>query len=56
MILSDDDKAYVGSINFSTQSMDQNRELGIILTQPDDLQILKTTFENDWNRATLFQN
>jgi len=54
MILSDDDKAYIGSINFSTQSMDNNRELGIILTQPDDLQTLQTTFETDWSRATDF--
>ncbi|HSX09329.1 MAG TPA: phospholipase D-like domain-containing protein [Candidatus Saccharimonadales bacterium] len=56
MILSDDKKAYIGSINFSTQSMDQNRELGIILTQQDDLQMLQTTFDNDWYRATDFSN
>jgi cardiolipin synthase A/B len=54
MILSDDTKAYIGSINFSTQSMDDNRELGIILTQQDDLQTLQTTFETDWSRATQF--
>jgi cardiolipin synthase len=56
MILSDENKAYIGSINFSTQSMDENRELGIIFTQADDLQTLNATFETDWDRATPFQN
>lgn len=56
MILADDTKAYIGSINFSTQSMNDNRELGIILTQPDDLQTLQTTFETDWDKATAFTN
>jgi cardiolipin synthase len=56
MILSDDNKAYIGSINFSTQSIDENRELGIIFIQADDLQTLNTTFETDWARATPFQN
>jgi len=55
MILTDDDKAYIGSINFSTQSMDDNRELGIILTQLDDIQTLENTFQTDWNRASPFQ-
>lgn len=54
MILEDDSKAYVGSINFSTQSMDQNREVGIILTQPDSLQTLESTFETDWGDAQPF--
>lgn len=55
MILADDNKAYIGSINFSTQSMDDNRELGIILTQPDDLQTLQMTFDTDWSSANIFQ-
>ena len=54
MIISDDTKAYIGSINFSTQSMDKNRELGIIFTQQDDIQTLETTFSGDWDRATPF--
>lgn len=54
MIIADDKKAYVGSINFSSQSMDENRELGIIITQDDILQTLSTTFEEDWNKGTLF--
>lgn len=31
-ILVDNKKAYVGSVNLSSQSMDQNRELGIIIS------------------------
>jgi len=55
MIIEDNAKAYVGSINFSTQSMDKNREVGIILTEPDSLQTLETTFEKDWAKAVAFQ-
>lgn len=54
MILEDSTKAYIGSINFSTQSMDRNREVGIILTQPDSIATLQTTFEKDWNKANAF--
>jgi len=54
MIISDNKKAYIGSINFSSQSMDENREVGIIITQYDILQILSTTFENDWSKAKTY--
>jgi len=55
LIVTDDAKAYVGSINFSTQSLDENRELGIILTQTESIQKLTTTFETDWNDAKPLQ-
>lgn len=55
MILTDT-TAYVGSINLTTESMDDNRELGIIVTQPDIIQTLSTTFENDWDKATSVSN
>ena len=51
LILVDGIKAYVGSVNLSTQSMDENRELGIILSQSDSLQVISSTFENDWNKG-----
>lgn len=51
LILIDDQKAYVGSVNLSTQSMNENRELGIMLTQNDSVQTLDSTFESDWNKA-----
>ena len=50
-IVVDGVKAYVGSVNLSTQSMDENRELGIMLSQSDSLQALSSTFENDWNKG-----
>lgn len=51
LILSDDSKAYVGSVNLSKQSMDENRELGIILTEPNSIVTLYSTFEKDWSKA-----
>ncbi len=52
MILIDDVKAYVGSINLSTQSMDENRELGIMLSENESIKTLDETFANDWNLGT----
>lgn len=49
MILIDDVKAYVGSINLSTQSMDENRELGILLSENESIKTLAETFSIDWN-------
>lgn len=51
LILSNSRTSYVGSINLSTQSMDQNRELGIILSDPQILNKLSETFESDWESA-----
>lgn len=51
LILVDNQKAYVGSINLSKQSMDENRELGIILTEPNSIVTLYSTFEKDWATA-----
>lgn len=51
LILIDNEKAYVGSVNLSTQSMDENRELGIILTEPQSIVTLYSTFEKDWVNA-----
>jgi cardiolipin synthase len=51
LIVSDHYTAYVGSINLSAQSMDENREVGIILSNPTVLQTLEQTFETDWNRG-----
>lgn len=48
LILSDA-KAYVGSVNLTTQSLDENREVGIVITQPDILSTLSQDFETDWS-------
>jgi phosphatidylserine/phosphatidylglycerophosphate/cardiolipin synthase-like enzyme len=41
----DGQKAFVGSENISTQSLDQNRELGIIVSDSGVLQTLQQTFQ-----------
>lgn len=49
LIVADLDRAYVGSINFTAQSLDRNRELGILVSQPDILTRLNTYFQKDWD-------
>lgn len=56
LILVDGVKAYTGSVNLSTQSMDQNRELGIMFTQSDSIESLSSTFESDWQKASDLSN
>jgi len=51
LILIDDTQAYIGSVNLSSSSMDENRELGIIFTQDDIIQHLTTDFATDWEKA-----
>jgi cardiolipin synthase A/B len=43
--------AYVGSENFSSTSLDHNRELGIIVTEKDILDRLENEFEVDWAQS-----
>jgi cardiolipin synthase A/B len=47
-IVVDSHKAFVGSENISTQSLDQNRELGIIVSDTNVLNTLQQTFQKDW--------
>ncbi len=51
IILVDGTSALVGSQNFSESSLDDNRELGIIVNTPDIVNSLLTTFQSDWNGA-----
>jgi cardiolipin synthase A/B len=48
IIIVDGRIAFVGSENISTQSLDQNRELGIIVSDATVLNKLQATFHNDW--------
>jgi cardiolipin synthase A/B len=48
IIIVDGQKAFVGSENISTQSLDQNRELGIIVSDQGVLHTLQQTFQQDW--------
>jgi phosphatidylserine/phosphatidylglycerophosphate/cardiolipin synthase-like enzyme len=51
MILVDERESFVGSENLSTQSLDLNRELGV-LVRGSIVRRLEETFEADWKRAT----
>lgn len=44
--------AFVGSENFSSTSLDENRELGIVLADQAALATLTHTFDQDWALAT----
>ncbi len=48
IIVVDGQKAFVGSENISTQSLDKNRELGIIVSDGGVLNTLQQTFQQDW--------
>lgn len=44
-------RAFVGSENFSSTSLDKNRELGILVSESDILTRLHSTFEADWQNC-----
>jgi phosphatidylserine/phosphatidylglycerophosphate/cardiolipin synthase-like enzyme len=50
-IVADDARAFLGSQNLSATSLDQNRELGIIVDDPISLARLMRTFEIDFRAA-----
>ena len=54
LILIDDSLAYTGSINLSSQSMDNNRELGIIISEAGMLTDLNDYFQRDWELSLAF--
>lgn len=43
--------AYVGSINFTQNSFDNNREVGVIFSQSDAIQKIVKTFFEDYNNS-----
>ncbi len=52
MMVADGTNAYVGSINISTNSFDNNRELGVLFTDPGIISTLNQTFQSDWGVST----
>ncbi len=54
MIVADDAYAFVGSENFSENSLNKNRELGLFISDPVILKSLIHTFTNDWNKGEDF--
>jgi phosphatidylserine/phosphatidylglycerophosphate/cardiolipin synthase-like enzyme len=51
VIVADGSYAFLGSENFSYTSLDQNRELGIFLSDPTVINSLASTFSTDWQNA-----
>lgn len=51
-VVVDGQRAYVGSENLSANSLDNNRELGLILTDKGVVNKLATTLSNDWFATT----
>ena len=54
MIVADGVRAFVGSENFSATSLEENRELGVMLAVPRGIGVLRAAFEGDWNAAQPF--
>jgi cardiolipin synthase A/B len=46
-------QAFVGSENFSCVSLDDNRECGIVVSEPAILARLEATFESDWAQPSV---
>ncbi|MBA2682731.1 MAG: hypothetical protein H0U76_30610 [Ktedonobacteraceae bacterium] len=48
MVVVDGKQAFVGSENFSSASLDSNRELGLLFSDPQSISTLQQTFDQDW--------
>ena len=51
MMIADGTKAFIGSINFSTASTTNARELGIFFDDPGAIAMISRAFEDDWSNA-----
>ena len=47
----DDSRVFIGSENFSIESMQYNRELGLVISSPQLTSSVTETLENDFERA-----
>jgi phosphatidylserine/phosphatidylglycerophosphate/cardiolipin synthase-like enzyme len=52
MMLADGARAFVGSVNFSTASTTNARELGIFFDDPGAIAMISRAFEQDWAHAS----
>lgn len=48
MMVADGHEAFVGSENISAESLDHNRELGILISDASVISTLQQTFQQDW--------
>ena len=54
MMISDGHKAYIGSENPSSYSLQMNRELGILLKDSNNIHRLELAFRTDWSNSRPF--
>ena len=54
-IVADESYAFVGSENFSFNSLNKNRELGIFLQDPKIISSIESTFSTDWQNGKVFK-
>ena len=54
VVIEDGTQAFVGSENFSSNSLKKNRELGLIVESPVVIGQLQKVFEKDWSGGTSF--
>lgn len=50
-VIADGASAYLGSINFSTNSLDENRELGLLIHEAGAIDTMRATWLKDWDKA-----
>ncbi len=50
-LIIDGNQVLIGSQNYSLTSLDRNRELGIVLDDPEIVQVVSSTFIVDWQRG-----
>ena len=51
MIIVDEKQAFIGSENLSSYSLQMNRELGILISTPDNINALERSFAFDWQSS-----
>lgn len=51
LLIVDGTQALVGSQNYSFTSLDRNRELGVVIDDPIDLNLIASVYEKDWANA-----
>jgi phosphatidylserine/phosphatidylglycerophosphate/cardiolipin synthase-like enzyme len=51
VLIVDQQRALLGSINFTPPSLDRNRELSVVITDPKLIQQLVHIFHSDWHSA-----
>jgi cardiolipin synthase A/B len=51
-LVADGARAYLGSENLSQTSLSRNREVGLVVTEPDAVRVVGDTFERDWAGGT----